>query len=321
MNKRALGRSGLSVAPLALGGNVFGWTADETASFAVLDAFVDAGFDLVDTADCYSYWVPGHQGGESEEILGRWLARGGKRAKVTLATKVGLEFGGRGGLRKAHIVYSVEQSLRRLRTDQIDLYQAHRDDSGAPLEETLSAFAELVRAGKVRAIGASNYEAPRLAAALAESARLGLPRFECLQPHYNLCERAGYESALEPLCRREDVAVIPYYSLASGFLTGKYRQDSDLTGKTRGGHVSKYMNARGFAVLAALDAAAAELGAKPASVALAWLIARPGVTAPIASATSVAQLDDLTAAARLVLPPETITALDRASAAPIPAAG
>jgi aryl-alcohol dehydrogenase-like predicted oxidoreductase len=313
MNKRKLGRSGLSVAPLALGGNVFGWTADERASFAVLDAFVDAGFDLVDTADCYSYWLPGHNGGESEEIIGRWLAQSGKRDKVTLATKVGVEFGGRGGLCRTRILEAVDESLRRLQTDRIDLYQAHRDDPTAPLDETLSAFAELVRAGKVRAIGASNYEAPRLAEALAASSRLGLPRFECLQPCYNLCERAGYEAALEPLCRGEDVAVIPYYGLASGFLTGKYRTAADRAGRARGGHVEKYMNERGFRILAALDAAALSLGAKPASVALAWLIARPGVAAPIASATSVEQLADLTAAARLTLPAETIADLDRAS--------
>jgi aryl-alcohol dehydrogenase-like predicted oxidoreductase len=314
MKKRELGRSGISVAPLALGGNVFGWTADEKASFAVLDAFVDAGFDLVDTADCYSYWLPGHVGGESESVIGRWLAKSGKRGKITLATKVGIEFGGRGGLRREHILRSVDESLRRLNTDRIDLYQAHRDDPHAPLDETLAAFAELVRAGKVRALGASNYEAPRLAEALAASARLGVPRFECLQPCYNLCERSGYEAALEPLCGRKGVAVIPYYSLASGFLTGKYRTPADLAGRARGGHVETYMNERGFRILAALDAAASGLGVKPASLALAWLIARPGITAPIASATSVEQLADLTAAARLTLPAETIAALDQASA-------
>jgi len=314
MNKREIGRSGVSVAPLALGGNVFGWTADETASFAVLDAFVDEGFDLIDTADCYSYWIPGHKGGESETMIGRWLKKSGKRGKVTLATKVGIEFGGRGGLGREHIVRSVDESLRRLGVDRIDLYQAHRDDPKTPLEETLTAFCELIRAGKVRALGASNYEAPRLAAALAASSGLGVPRFDCLQPCYNLCERSGYETALEPLCRREDVGVLPYYGLASGFLTGKYRTPADLAGRARGGHVQKYMNARGFKILAALDEAAAELGAKPASVALAWLIARPGITAPIASATSVAQLADLAAGARLHLPAATIAALDRASA-------
>jgi len=314
MNKREIGRSGVSVAPLALGGNVFGWTADETASFAVLDAFVDEGFDLIDTADCYSYWIPGHKGGESETMIGRWLKKSGKRGKVTLATKVGIEFGGRGGLGREHIVRSVDESLRRLGVDRIDLYQAHRDDPKTPLEETLTAFCELIRAGKVRALGASNYEAPRLAAALAASSALGVPRFDCLQPCYNLCERSGYETALEPLCRREDVGVLPYYGLASGFLTGKYRTPADLAGRARGGHVQKYMNARGFKILAALDEAAAELGAKPASVALAWLIARPGITAPIASATSVAQLADLAAGARLHLPAATIAALDRASA-------
>jgi len=319
LNKRELGRSGLSVAPLALGGNVFGWTADEKSSFAVLDAFVDAGFDLIDTADCYSFWVPGHRGGESEEVIGRWLARSGKRGKITLATKVGIDFREpdikKAGvcLKPARIVEAVEGSLKRLRTDRIDLYQAHRDDPDVPLDDALEAFARLVRDGKVRALGASNYEAPRLSAALAASARLDLPRFECLQPCYNLYDRSGFEAELQPLCEREGIAVIPYYSLASGFLTGKYRADADRAGKARGGHVERFLNERGFRILAALDAAAAALGAKPASIALAWLMARPGVTAPIASATNVAQLADLTAAAELTLPPETLAALERAS--------
>ncbi len=314
MNKRELGRSGLRVAPLALGGNVFGWTIDEAASFAILDAFVDAGFDLIDTADVYSAWVPGNKGGESETIIGRWLKRGGKRAKVTIATKVGMEVGGAKGLAAARIRGAVEASLRRLQTDSIDLYQAHLDDAQTPLAETLGAFADLIKEGKVRAIGASNYSAPRLAEALAVGAASGLPRYECLQPHYNLCERAGYEAALEPLCRNERIGVIPYYSLASGFLTGKYRSSADLGKSARGARAGKYLNARGLRVLAALDEAAAALGQTPARVALAWLSAKPTVTAPIASATSLEQLADLVAAARLSLPPEIVAALDSASA-------
>jgi aryl-alcohol dehydrogenase-like predicted oxidoreductase len=314
MELRPLGRSGLSVAPLAFGGNVFGWTADEATSFALLDAFVDGGFNLVDTADVYSHWVPGHVGGESETIIGRWLAASGKRDRIVLATKVGKPMGpGKSGLSRAYIRSAVEASLRRLQTDHIDLYQSHDDDAATPLEETMGAFAELMREGKVRAIGASNFSAARLAEALATSARLGLPRYECLQPHYNLVERAVYEAELEPLCRREGLGVINFFGLARGFLTGKYRSEADLGKSPRGAGVKDYLNPRGRRILAALDELAASLRATPAQLALAWTIARPGLTAPIVSATSVAQWNELAGAARLQLDTATIEALDRAS--------
>jgi aryl-alcohol dehydrogenase-like predicted oxidoreductase len=315
MNMRPLGRSGLQVAPIALGGNVFGWTADEANSFAVLDAFVDAGFNLIDTADIYSRWVPGHEGGESERVIGRWLKKSGKRDRVLIATKVGKEMGeGRVGLSRRWIRQAVHDSLARLQTDRIDLYQSHDDDQGTPLEETLHAFAELIHEGKVRAIGASNYSAPRLAQALAVSARLGLPRYESLQPLYNLCDRAPYEDELEPLVRAENIGVINFYGLAKGFLSGKYRSEADLGKSPRGAGVKGYLNARGFAILEALDAVAAEQRATSAAVALAWQIARNGITAPIASATSVAQWEQLAQAARLVLGGAQIERLDRASA-------
>jgi aryl-alcohol dehydrogenase-like predicted oxidoreductase len=316
MQLRPLGRSALQVAPLAFGGNVFGWTADEATSFALLDAFVDAGFNLVDTADVYSRWVPGHGGGESEAIIGRWLQRDpANRRRVVVATKVGMDMGGgRVGLKPAYIRESAEASLRRLNTDRIDLYQAHQDDPGTPLEDTLRAFADLIAEGKVRAIGASNYTAPRLAEALATSARLGLPRYETLQPHYNLVERAGFEAELGPLSLREGLGVIPYFSLARGFLTGKYRSEADLGKSPRGGGVKAYLNERGLRILGALDAVAAETKATPAQVALAWAMARPGITAPIASATSVQQLRELLAAARLDLCADAIARLDAASA-------
>jgi aryl-alcohol dehydrogenase-like predicted oxidoreductase len=321
MQLRPLGRSGLHAAPLALGGNVFGWTADETTSHAVLDAFVDGGFNLIDTADIYSTWAPGHVGGESESVIGRWLQRSGKRDRVLIATKVGKPMGadasgdgGRSGLSPRWIRQAVEDSLRRLQTDHIDLYQSHDDDPTVPLEETLGAYDELIRAGKVRAIGASNHSAPRLAQALAVSAAHGLPRYEALQPHYTLVERAVYEDELEPLCREQGLGVINFFGLARGFLTGKYRSEADLAKSSRGSGVKAYLNPRGLGILDALDVAAAALGATPAQVALAWQMARPGLTAPIASATSVAQLHELMGAARLVLPPETIAALDAASA-------
>jgi len=312
---RPLGRSGIEVGPLALGGNVFGWTIDEAASFRVLDAFVASGLNLIDTADVYSAWAPGNTGGESEAIIGNWLRRSGARGRVVVATKVGMEAApGETGLSRAHILKSVERSLNRLQTNTIDLYQAHKDDPDTPLEETLGAFGELVAAGKVRAIGASNYSAARLAAALAVSRRLNLPRYETLQPDYNLVDRAGYETELEPLCAREGLGVIPYYSLAAGFLTGKYRTEADLSKSARGAKVGKsYLNQRGLLVLAAVDAIAADLQVSQAQVALAWLIARPGVTAPIASATTPAQLDELVAATRLTLGVDAVARLDAAS--------
>ena len=312
---RKLGNSGLEVAPLAFGGNVFGWTIDEPTSFTLLDAFVAAGFNLIDTADVYSRWKPGNQGGESETILGNWLKRGGNRAKVVLATKVGMEMGpGEKGLSKAYIVKAVEQSLRRLQTDTIDLYQSHVDDPETPLDETLEAYAALIKQGKVRAIGASNYNAERLAQALQVSKDHGLPSYQCLQPHYNLCERASFEEALEPLCLKAGIGVIPYYSLASGFLTGKYRSEQDLAKSARGQAVKKYLNERGYRILAALDEVAEHYRSTPARVALAWLMARPSITAPIASATNLEQLNDLIEATRLELDGPAIATLNRASA-------
>ena len=313
--RRNLGRSGLQVSKLCLGGNVFGWTADETASFAVLDAFVDAGLNFIDTANMYSRWVPGHQGGESETVIGKWMKRSGTRGKVVIATKVGLDMGGENkGLSKKYILRAAEESLARLQTDTIDLYQSHTDDANTPLDETLEAYGELVKSGKVRAIGASNYQAAGLHAALEVSAEKGYPRYESLQPHYNLMERAGYEAELEPLCLEQGLGVIPYFALASGFLTGKYRSEADLSKSPRGGSVKKYLNGRGLAVLRALDQVAADHRSTPAAVALAWLMARPSITAPIASATSVEQLKDLVAATTLKLDAAAIHALDEASA-------
>nr|WP_256488951.1 aldo/keto reductase [Dyella lutea] len=312
---RPLGKSSLSIAPLAFGGNVFGWSADEARSFALLDAFVDAGFNLVDTADVYSAWAPGNRGGESETLIGKWLKRSGKRDRVVIATKVG-KWVEQPGLSPANIEQAVEGSLRRLQTDCIDLYQAHADDASVPLAETLGAFGRLIEQGKVRAIGASNYSAARFADALAVAREHGLPRYETLQPQYNLADRAGYEVALEPLIRQENVGVICYYALASGFLTGKYRSTADLAkSAARGGSVKKYLDPRGLRILAALDeVAGTHPGATPAQVALAWLMARPGITAPIASATSVDQLQELIGAAQLALAADEIAALDRASA-------
>jgi len=314
MLMRALGRSGLKTAPLAFGGNVFGWTADERTSFALLDAFVAGGFNLIDTADVYSRWVPGHAGGESEAIIGRWLVSRGLRGRVLIATKVGMDMGGGDqGLSRGYIVKAVERSLARLRTDYIDLYQAHRDDPATPQDETLEAFTSLVREGKVRAIGASNFTAARLESALRASTARKLSRYETLQPEYNLYERAAFEHDLATLCWREELAVLPYFGLAAGFLTGKYRSEADLAQSPRGTRVKSMLNPRGLRILAALDAVAAELAATPAQVALAWLMQR--VTAPIASATSVAQLEELMGAVRLVLPTDAAGRLETASAA------
>ena len=315
MEKRKLGRSQIAIAPLMFGGNVFGWTADEAMSFQLLDAFLAAGFNAIDTADVYSKWVRGHKGGESETIIGAWLNARGDRDKLVIATKVGVEMPGIGqGLRESYILARVEDSLRRLQTDYIDLYQSHRDDPTTPLEETLGAYQKLIEQGKVRVIGASNYQAPRLTEALRASATKKLPRYESLQPHYNLAERAGFEMALEPLCENECIGVIPYYSLASGFLTGKYRSEADARNRARGTRVMDYLNERGWRILRALDIVSERVDAKPAQVALAWLIARPSITAPIASATNLAQLEDLIAGARLKLDGETIELLNAASA-------
>lgn len=316
MTKRPLGKTGISISPLALGGNVFGWTIDEKASFTILDAFVDHGLDLVDTANMYSTWAPGNKGGESETIIGRWLKTSGKRDKIILATKVGMQMGdGTQGLKKDYILKSVEDSLARLQTDYIDLYQSHQDDADTPLEETLSAYGILIRQGKVRAIGASNYTADRLRESLAVSAAKNLPAYATIQPEYNLYDRAGFESSLESLALENGLGVITYYSLASGFLTGKYRSADDLGKSARGGGIGeKYLNERGRRILAALDKVAAAHHTAPAIVALAWLIQRPAVTAPIASATSVAQLNDLVKAATLTLGAEDVASLDQASA-------
>lgn len=312
--ERELGRSGLRVKPLAFGGNVFGWSADERTSFALLDAFVDAGFNLIDTADAYSAWVPGNAGGESETIIGRWLRQSGKRDRVVIATKVA-KWGEQPGLSAKNIASAVEGSLRRLQTDVIDLYQAHQDDESIAMEESLGAFARLIEQGKVRAIGASNYSAGRLGDALRIAAEAGLPRYETLQPEYNLYDRAGYEAGLEPLIRQQNLGVIAYYALASGFLSGKYRNAADA-GKSaaRGAAVvQRYVNPRGLRILAALDSIAAAHAATPAQVALAWLIARPGITAPIVSASAVSQWQELVRATELTLAPEQVATLDIAS--------
>ncbi|HLY89285.1 MAG TPA: aldo/keto reductase [Acetobacteraceae bacterium] len=314
MEKRKLGRSNISLPPVMFGGNVFGWTADEATSFKLLDACMDAGLNAIDTADVYSVWARGHQGGESEIVIGNWLKKRGKRDDVIIATKVGSQMGsGDKGLSRAWIMKEVDASLKRLQTDVIDLYQAHRDDPGTPQEETMQAFADLVKAGKVRVLGASNFTADRLKSALEVSKAHNWPRYESLQPHYNLVERQAYEAELEPVCKAEDLGVINYYALAAGFLTGKYRSEADLGKSPRGGGVKKYLNERGFAVLKALDGIAASHKATPAQVALAWLIARPSVTAPIASATSVDQLQDIIAAAQLQLSAAEVAALDTAS--------
>jgi aryl-alcohol dehydrogenase-like predicted oxidoreductase len=316
MKHRALGRSGLQVSPLAFGGNVFGWTVDEATSFSLLDAWVDAGFNFIDTADVYSIWAPGHAGGESETIIGKWFKASGRRGEVVLATKVGKPMGPeRKGLKPAYIRQAVEDSLRRLQTDHIDLYQSHDDDADTPLEETLEAYAALIKAGKVRAIGASNFTAPRLALALQASQKLGLPRYESLQPLYNLYDRAVYEDELEPLCVKHGLGVINFYALAAGFLTGKYRSAADAGKSARGKSTTgKYLNDRGLRILAELDIVAERYETTPGQVAIAWLLARPSVTAPIASATSLAQLAELVSAARLSLDADAIEQLNQASA-------
>jgi aryl-alcohol dehydrogenase-like predicted oxidoreductase len=316
MNKRRLGRSDLHVNPFCFGGNVFGWTADEAMSHRLLDAFVDAGFEFIDTADVYSIWVPGHTGGESEATIGRWLKKSGKRDKIVLATKVGMQMApDKTGLKPAYIRQAVEDSLRRLQTDRIDLYQSHRDDADTPLEDTLRAYDSLIAQGKVRVIGASNYTAARLQESLDVSAKNGLPRYETMQPEYNLVERRIFEGDLQNLCVREEIGVIPFFSLAAGFLTGKYRNEADLNKSVRGPRTAgKYLKTGGLKVLAALDSVAAAHGATVAQVALAWLMARPALTAPIASATNPAQLAELLGAVKLSLTAGDIAALDAASA-------
>ena len=315
MIKRQLGKSTLQVAPLTLGGNVFGWTIDEARSFEILDGFIEAGFNLVDTADVYSRWAAGNTGGESETIIGKWMKARSNRDKVVLATKVGADMGqGKTDLSPDYIIKAVEDSLRRLQTDHIDLYQTHWDDATTLVEATLETYAKLVKEGKVRYIGASNLSPERLKASLAASAANGYPRYETFQPHYNLYVRDEFEKELEQIVLDNQLGVINYYSLASGFLTGKYRSAADLGKSPRGGGVAAYLNERGFKILAALDEVAANYKTSPASVAIAWLIARYSVTAPIASATSIAQLQDLVQAAQLKLDNEAITVLNNASA-------
>jgi aryl-alcohol dehydrogenase-like predicted oxidoreductase len=309
---RSLGRSGLQIAPLVFGGNVFGWTADEARSFALLDRFTERGFNAIDTADAYSAWAPGLSGGESETVIGNWLARRGRRDDIVLMTKVG-KWAPREGLSATNIEAAVEDSLKRLRTDYLDVYFAHADDDTVPLEETLGAFSRLVDAGKVRAIGASNYSAGRMREALATSAAAALSCYEVMQPGYNLYDRAGFESGLADVAREHDIGVVSYFSLASGFLTGKYDTVEDLSGTARAGFLEGYFDARGLALLDALRKVAAELSATPAQVSLAWLMSRPQVTAPIASATSLEQLDDIMVAADLALPAWAMDALDEAS--------
>lgn len=315
MSRVELGRSGLQVSRLCFGGNVFGWTVDEAASYRLLDGFTAADFNFIDTADVYSKWHDGNKGGESETIIGNWLKQRGGRDKLVIATKVGSDMGdGEKGLSKAYIARAVERSLKRLQTDYIDLYQSHWDDAATPVEETLEAYAQLIKAGKVRVIGASNFSPERLSAALAAHATQGLPRYESLQPEYNLCERVGFEGALETLCRQNQIGVITYFSLAGGFLTGKYRSKADLGKSARGSDVEKYLDARGQRILGALDAVAAQAGSTPTRVALAWLMAQPAVTAPIASATSASQLAELVAAGNLALDPAALKLLNDASA-------
>lgn len=316
MQKRNLGKSGLTVAPLAFGCNVFGWTADQATAFKLLDAFVDSDLNLLDTADVYPVWHPGNVGGESETIIGNWLKKSSKRDQVIIATKVGMKMApalGTENLSRSYIFDSVEKSLKRLQIETIDLYQAHTDDPVTPLEETLTAFDDLIKQGKVRAIGASNYSGARLKEALAVSKAAGLARYESLQPEYNLYDRAGYELELEPLCHKEHLGVISYFSLARGFLSGKYRSEADLSQSPRGTGVKKYLNERGFAIVDTLHKVAKELHSQPARIALAWLIARPGITAPIASATTLSQLEDLIAAAKLTLSAAALAELDQAS--------
>ena len=314
MDKRPLGRSGLSTAPLVLGGNVFGWTADEKTSFAILDRFVDAGFNVIDTANTYSTWVPGHKGGESETVIGRWLAQGGRRERVLIATKVGMEKEGEKGLKRAQVEKHAEQSLKRLGIERIDLYQTHKDDPDTPVGETLEALDRLVKAGKVRAIGASQYEPARLAESLEASRSRGIARYDTWQPEYNLYDRAKFERELQPLAMEHGLAVIPFFGLAKGFLSGKYRSLADIKGRPREGGLKRYFEGgRGLRILAALDAVSSRVGATPAQVSLAWSLAQPTIAAPIVSVTSTAQLDELMGAARLKLDAAMLGELDQAS--------
>ncbi|MGN7823981.1 aldo/keto reductase [Chitinophaga sp. 22536] len=314
MEKRKLGNSGLEAAPFAFGGNVFGWSANETVSFQLLDTFTSNGFNLIDTADVYSRWVTGNKGGESETIIGKWLKQSGKRHEVLVATKAGGDMGEGVNNTKAYIIKAADASLQRLQTDYIDLYQTHFDDGKTPVEETLDAYATLIKAGKVRAIGASNMSTDRLIASLKASEQHGLPRYETYQPEYNLYDRAGFEKTYMPLCEQYGLSVISYYSLASGFLSGKYRNEADIEkSKARGRTALSYLNERGLRILAALDQVAARYHSTPAGVSLAWLLTRPTVAAPIASATSVAQLQDIIKGIQLQLDADAVHVLNEAS--------
>jgi len=315
MNMRRLGKTGLSVSPIVFGGNVFGWTADEKTSFDILDAFFDAGLNTIDTADVYSAWVPGNKGGDSEEIIGRWLKKGKiSRDKAVIITKVGSDMGQGKTLKEQYILKAVEDSLRRLQTDYIDVYLSHWPDADTPHEESLTAYAKLKQQGKIRSFGCSNYDAALLQASFDAAEKAGLPRYDVLQPEYNLYERASFEGPLADLCVKEDIGVITYFSLAAGFLTGKYRSKADTEGRAREGRVSQYLDAKGMNILNALDKVSAETGAKPAEIALAWLLNKKGVTAPIASATSLSQLESLAKAAKLTLSGEAMALLDKAGA-------
>jgi aryl-alcohol dehydrogenase-like predicted oxidoreductase len=315
MKRRRLGNTGLEVSPLIFGGNIFDWTVDQATAFQLLDAFVGAGFNAVDTSDVYSRWVPGHTGGESEIILGEWMKQSKNRSQMIVATKLGMDMGdGKKGLSKDHILRSADDSLRRLQTDHIDLYQSHIDDPDTPLEETMGAYAQLLQQGKVLHIGASNHKAERLVAALETSKRLGLPAYETLQPNYSLMERPDYENNLEPICKCAGLGVINYFPLAGGFLTGKYRAEGDAAGKARARNVTKYLNERGFKIIDALDKVARKYCATPAKIALAWVLARPSITAPIVSATNLQQLSDVISAIDLKLEPDSIEFLNRESA-------
>lgn len=313
MKKRTLGKTELNIAPIAFGGNVFGWTIDEKKSFKILDQFVESGFNFIDTADVYSRWVPGNNGGESETIIGKWLKKQHKRHDIIIATKVGSDMGQGKSLKKDYIINEVEHSLSRLQTDYIDLYFSHFDDESTPVEETLSAYETLIKAGKVRWIGASNFSADRLKESLLYSTEHSLPRYEVYQPGYNLYDRENFEQEHEKICLDYGLGVVTYYSLASGFLTGKYRSENDLNKSQRGGGIKKFLNERGFKILSALDQVAEKHSIEPASVALAWLIYHPSITAPIASVTDLSQLKSFTEAANLNLSPEDISLLDKAS--------
>jgi len=315
MEKRQLGTTDLHVYPITFGGNVFGWTIDEKQSFEILDAFTGAGFNFIDTADVYSRWKPGNEGGESEAIIGNWLKKNNNRDKVVIATKVGSDMGnGKKGLAKKYIIQAAEDSLKRLKTDYIDLYQTHFDDESTPIEETLEAYQQLIKEGKVRHIGASNLSPERLKASLEIAAENSLPLYQTFQPEYNLYEREKFENGLEPLCLGNNLGVLNYYSLASGFLTGKYRSKDDLSQSARGGGVEKYLDDRGFKILAALDEVSKTLNTTPATAALAWLIHRPSVTAPIVSATSIKQLDSIIKAPDLAITAHEIELLTQESA-------